>query len=144
MKFRFALQTDIPALAEIEKCQPRCAGWGKTGWQGEISQPASCIWCAEENAQLVGFVALRLAAGMCEILNVGVSPEFVRRGVGTALLTQALAWVRTHGGQRVTLEVGAGNTAAVALYRKAGLAEIGRRKQFYSSGEDALIMGGNL
>lgn len=144
MKFRFALQTDIPKLVAIEKRQPRCAGWGENGWQAELNQPAACIWCAEENARLMGFVALRLAAGMCEILNVGVSPEFVRRGVGTALLMQALAWVRTHGGQRVTLEVGAGNTAAVALYRKAGLTEIGRRKNFYSSGEDALLMGCDL
>ena len=38
------------------------------------------------------------------------------------------------------LEVSIGNQAALALYGKLGFQPVGRRRAYYSSGEDALIL----
>ena len=45
----------------------------------------------------------------------------------------------------ITLEVRAGNEAAMALYEKLGFTKVGRRKGYYSKGrEDAVLMDKKL
>jgi RimJ/RimL family protein N-acetyltransferase len=67
------------------------------------------------------------------------------RGVGTALLQAAIEWARGQGLHKLCLEVFAHNTAGIALYRKCGFAEEGRRVKQYrrANGElwDAIVMG---
>ena len=144
MNYRLAVLSDVPALSAIEKAQPRCAQWGELGWQTELAEKSSCIWCAQTGKQIAGFAALRLVAGVGEILNVGVSPDFTRRGIGVELVKRVLNWAREHGGRQITLEVGVCNGPAVALYQKAGFTQVGVRKNFYANNEDALIMGCSL
>lgn len=141
MIYRLATLADIPSLVAVEAEQPRCAGWGEKGWQIELAEPSARIWCAEENGTVVGFLALRLAAGVSEILNVGVSRTSLRRGVGRGLMRQALDWLRAQGGAQITLEVGAHNVPATQLYKQAGFSQVGVRKNFYPGNEDALILG---
>lgn len=54
------------------------------------------------------------------IQNVGVAPEFRRRGFGQALVLKALDGFRSLGLKRVYLEVTAANRPAVELYRQLG------------------------
>lgn len=66
-------------------------------------------------------------------------------GVGSALLLAAISRAREQGLHKLSLEVFAHNTAAIALYRKHGFAEEGRRARHYrrASGElwDSIVMG---
>ena len=48
------------------------------------------------------------------------------RGVGTALMTEALRWAREHRVERIELTVYPHNEAALALYRKFGFQQEGR------------------
>src|SRR5579864_8392509 len=67
------------------------------------------------------------------------------RGVGSALLLAAISLAREQGLHKLCLEVFAHNAAAIALYRKHGFAEEGRRARQYrrASGElwDSIVMG---
>jgi len=54
------------------------------------------------------------------IQNVGVVPEHRGFGLGRAVLLKALQGFRNQGAQRATLEVTAGNQAAVQLYLSMG------------------------
>lgn len=141
---RRLLPSDAPRLAQIEMLQPYSAHWGEKGFAEEIHNPYSFVWCWEEKGEICGFVALRHAAGFCEILNLAVAPQACRRGIGFKLVYFALAQVRAQGGERVTLEVNARNTAAIGLYKKLGLQTCGCRKKFYNGTDDALIMGADL
>ena len=49
------------------------------------------------------------------------------RGVGTALVAAAVEWARVQGLHKLTLGVFPHNEAAIALYRKFGFVEEGRR-----------------
>lgn len=144
MNYRLAQLSDVSALCQLEEAQPRAARWGKDGWQTEVTDSSSCIWCAEAENKITGFVALRLAAGVCEILNVAVAPQYCRRGIGQQLLLRALDWVRERGGKEITLEVATTNLPAVCLYQKVGFVQAGVRKKFYNGNEDALILKLNL
>ena len=54
------------------------------------------------------------------IQNLGIAPAHRGRGLGTALLLQALHGFRMAGLQRAILEVTAQNEAAIRLYRRLG------------------------
>lgn len=95
-------------------------------------------------AQPLGFVMGQAIAGEAELLTIAVSPQVRRQGLGQSLLAAFLAQARLRGADRALLEVAAGNTAAIALYRAAGFADAGRRKGYYhhpdGSREDALVL----
>ena len=140
MIIRRVTALDAKALAQLECTQPLCAQWGEDGWRREVNVASSRIWGAFETDRLVGFVALRLAAGFGEILNVGVCPQFCRQGIGFKLLTHTLHQAQREGAEQISLEVNIHNRAAISLYSKVGFLEVGRREKFYNGTDDALIM----
>jgi RimJ/RimL family protein N-acetyltransferase len=66
-------------------------------------------------------------------------------GAGSALLQATVEWARGQGLHKLCLEVFVHNSAAIALYRKYGFMEEGRRVKQYrrGSGElwDSIVMG---
>ena len=80
--------------------------------------------------------------------GMAVSREWRGRGVGSALLAAAIEKARREGLHKLALEVFPHNEAAIALYRRFGFVEEGRRVRHYrrASGElwDSVIMGLSL
>ena len=78
-------------------------------------------------------------------LGMAVAREWRGRGVGSALLAAAIEWARERGLHKLSLSVFPHNAAAMALYRKFGFVEEGRRIKHFrrASGElwDAVDMG---
>jgi RimJ/RimL family protein N-acetyltransferase len=74
-----------------------------------------------------------------------VGRDWRGRGVGSALVQAAIDWARAEGLHKLCLEVFPHNERAIALYRKFGFVEEGRRvKQIRrASGEiwDSIMMG---
>ena len=62
-------------------------------------------------------------------IGMMVAAAWRGRGVGTALVDAAIDWARERGLHKLTLSVFPHNDAAVALYRKLGFAEEGRREK---------------
>jgi ribosomal-protein-alanine N-acetyltransferase len=93
---------------------------------------------------LAGFALARIAADEAEILTIAVAPACQRRGLGGRLLAALLAELQDRGAAKLFLEVAVGNTAARALYARAGFQEAGRRRAYYAhlggTAEDALIL----
>jgi putative acetyltransferase len=66
------------------------------------------------------------------------------RGIGTALLNEALRWARWVGVEKLELTVYPRNAAAIALYRRFGFVEEGtlvRHSKKSSGYEDEVLMG---
>jgi ribosomal protein S18 acetylase RimI-like enzyme len=78
-------------------------------------------------------------------IGMAVARAWRGRGVGSALLKEAIEWARGRGLHKLSLSVFAHNTAAVGLYRKFGFAEEGLRVKHFrrASGElwDLIEMG---
>jgi ribosomal protein S18 acetylase RimI-like enzyme len=76
-------------------------------------------------------------------LGMGVAAGYRGQRIGKRLLEAALAAARKKGLTRVQLDVFAGNTVAVDLYRRAGFKEEGRRergRQVDGVYDDVLLM----
>lgn len=78
-------------------------------------------------------------------IGMGVGRHWRGRGVGSALMAAAIDWARAEGLHKLSLSVFAHNEPAIALYRKFGFVEEGRRLKHYrrQSGElwDTIEMG---
>jgi ribosomal protein S18 acetylase RimI-like enzyme len=75
------------------------------------------LWLCEEGDALVGVVGLEHDEDEMVIARLFVAPAFFRRGIGSALVAQALTQA---GGRRVRVGTGARNAPALALYARFG------------------------
>ncbi|HMN36840.1 MAG TPA: ribosomal protein S18-alanine N-acetyltransferase [Hyphomicrobium sp.] len=119
--------------------------WDETSIKSLLEHPASTslIAVAGDPKTIKGFVIAQLAADEAEVLSIGVAPDWQRAGLGQMLLEGLARASRKGEARRIFLEVAEDNAAALALYRKVGFRESGRRKKYYhrSGGvADALVL----
>jgi ribosomal-protein-alanine acetyltransferase len=118
--------------------------WDASTYVRLLQEPTSCAWLVrfEDPRASIGWIACHRVADEAEILRLGVLPPLRYQGWGQRLLDHALSQLAAAEVRTVFLEVRAGNSDALALYRKLGFRETGRRRGYYRDPpEDALLMG---
>jgi ribosomal-protein-alanine N-acetyltransferase len=124
--------------------------WDEASVRSLLEHPAatSLVAVAGNPKEAIGFVIGQLAADEAEILSIGVAPNWQRFGLAAGLLEGLIRAARRGDAKRVFLEVAEDNAPAIALYRRLGFVEAGRRKRYYdrAGGEkiDALTLVLNL
>jgi RimJ/RimL family protein N-acetyltransferase len=111
----------------------------------QFARSAAGSVVAVAGGQLVGLLHVEVSPYGFGELGMLVDRGWRGRGVGSALVAAAADWARGQGLHKLSLEVFAHNAAAIALYRKAGFTEEGRRVRQYrrANGElwDSVVMG---
>lgn len=102
-------------------------------------------WTARDAAGvLAGYYILMYAVDEAHLLDVAVAAGRQGQGLGRHLLDRIGARAREQGMESVLLEVRPSNERALAVYRRYGYREIGRRKGYYPAHggqrEDAIVM----
>lgn len=136
----------LRALAEgdLEAClalDQRSLGglWSAAQWHTELAdrrRPGLGLW---QEGQLVAMACGWLVLDELHITLVAVEPRRRRLGLGRRVLGALLEAGRRQGARHATLEVAAGNGAALALYATTGFRAAGRRRAYYRNGDDAVI-----
>ena len=131
----------LDAVAAIER---ECFSmpWSGAMLAEELYNDCAAYLVAEdEDERVAGYAGLQVILDEGYITNVAVCPERRRDHIASQLLNVFFDFAQAHKLRFITLEVRPGNTAAIALYRKFGFEEVGRRKNYYQKPkEDALIM----
>ncbi|MEO3427752.1 GNAT family N-acetyltransferase [Pelagibius sp. CAU 1746] len=142
---------DVALLAELyRRCFDPAAGgaFAGTPWSARslaevMALPgAFCLLATTEGPEgrePAGFLLAQVLFHDAELLTLGVLPERRRSGLGGRLLQAALAESARRGAGRMTLEVAESNAVAQALYRAAGFAEAGRRRNYYRLAGDGSL-----
>ena len=154
---RAATRDDLDALVEVHWAVAAEGRW--LGTETPFDRPAKRRSMAEtvESPQATMLVADAADEGVVGYLSVHLAPYGVAevgmalvqdwrgKGLGAALLKSAIDWAVEAGAHKMALEVWPDNEAAIALYRKAGFVEEGRKRRHYrrANGElwDAVLMG---
>ena len=138
--------TDANAVAAIH-AEGFARGWPASDIQRMIIDPAMVGDGATTSrwpGALSGFALSRLAADEAEILSIAVKRSERGKGVAAALMASHLSRVAERGARAIFLEVEDGNAAAIALYRRFGFHDVGRRQAYYrkpdGSAAHAIIM----
>ena len=140
MEIRKMTAREVPQVAELEKL---CFAmpWSEKSVAGELDNPLALWLVAMDGESLAGYVGSQTVMDETDMMNLAVTPQFRRQGVGEALVNALVASLKELGSRCLTLEVRDSNVPARALYAQRGFAEVGRRRGYYRDPrEDALIL----
>ncbi|MDP1871029.1 MAG: ribosomal protein S18-alanine N-acetyltransferase [Gallionella sp.] len=132
---------DLDAVLTVEQ-DVQAYPWTR----GNFSDALNCGYLCfidELAGEVRGYAVLMPGVGEAELLTIGVALAHQRKGLGRLMLAELLRMAAEKQLSRVFLEVRASNRAAIALYLRAGFAQIGLRRGYYrnaAGSEDALVM----
>ena len=130
----------VEAIADLEKV---CFSdpWSVKSVESELNNPLSLWLVAIDGDIVAGYIGSQTVLGEGDMMNLAVSPDYRRRGIGEGLVNALVKALSEKGATRLALEVRASNAPAIALYEKLGFDVAGRRPNYYRNPkEDALIM----
>ena len=149
--------TALVRLAEAVGAEPE--GWliSESGWRSVGAErrylravrrhPDAAIFVAEAEAGVVGRLSVARdphpASRHVADLGLMVAAPHRGRGIGTALLEEAVRWARGAGVRKLELHVFPHNEPAIRLYERFGFVREGFRRGHYRRGRqyvDAILM----
>lgn len=96
----------------------------------------------ESNNTIAGYACVWAFSDEVHINNFAVNPDFRRKGLGLKLISFIFDKFRDY--KIIFLEVRISNQPAISLYTKSGFEKYFIRKNYYSDGEDAIVMKKSL
>lgn len=144
-EFRPMSEADLDRVAALE-AELQAFPWSRGNFSDSLKVGHS-VWVCLLAGELIGFSVAMLVIDEAHLLTIGIAPAQQGRGYGAELLRRVMDNARSHGAQRLFLEVRPSNARAVDLYRHFGFRQIGLRKGYYPAAggrEDALIFDKEL
>lgn len=130
----------IPEILEIEKAS-NGSPWTERAFRNELGHQHGIFLVAHIEGKVAGYACAWILADEAHVTNIAVHPEHRRQGLGRKLILELLLRAQERGAICATLEVRAGNEAAIAMYEGLGFESCGRRKGYYPDNrEDAIVM----
>ncbi len=141
---------DAGALARLHASTFR-HGWSESEFERLLADPRVTCHVARGNGgagAVCAFIISRVVQDEAEILMVAVAQSERGRGLAGRMLARHLGRLAARGARKVFLEVDEGNKPALAVYARAGFAQVGRRPGYYAqpgrTAAAALILRRNL
>jgi ribosomal-protein-alanine N-acetyltransferase len=138
-------EADLGAVLRIER-EVHAHPWTAGNFSDALRSKYQCK-VYEYQGRMLGYAVMMLAVDEAELLDIAIDAAQQRQGWGRKLLEEMLVLARRRDMRRMVLEVRASNAAAINLYRNAGFADIGLRRDYYpaeNGREDAILMGREL
>ncbi len=133
-------EKDVDAVSRLEE-KTFSMPWSRSAFLEMITKEDAAYYVAELDGTIVGGCGVLLIAGEGNITNIAVDMALRNRGIGTRMLRYLIGEGEQKGLSAFTLEVRAGNAAAIHVYEKLGFRSEGIRPNFYEKPvEDAVIM----
>lgn len=114
--------------------------WTKSNLSDEIFKSNVLNLCINANSSLIGYCFSYIVSNEMFITNVCIHPDYRNKHLGTILLKNLLDKAKKISIKCVFLEVREKNFAAINLYKKLGFSQDCIRKNYYSNGDNALLM----
>ena len=134
-------EAHVASVAAIEK---ECFGvdaWSEKSVASELTNQLSLWLVAVDGDRVAGYVGSQTVCGETDMMNVAVTADYRRQGLGEKLVLALVEELRAMESHCLTLEVRDSNAPARALYEKLGFQQVGLRKNYYRNPrEDAHIL----
>jgi len=129
----------LTGVEALESDRPD-SSWTERTFRDEMGGRNRHYVVALVDGEVIGYAGLLVQAGEGHVTTLMVDPSHRRRGLATDLMNELIGAACYARCEAMTLEVSAGNQAAMALYRAFGFVEEGSRPNYYPDGTDAAIM----
>ncbi len=120
-------------------------------YESLLAELPEAFLVAEIERKLVGYIMCKIEYGFsnfkklgfvkkAHVVSVAVLPEHRKKGIGRALIEEAIAGVKLKKTDELYLEVRCSNNEAIRLYEKLNFVIKQRLRAYYRDGEDAYLM----
>jgi ribosomal-protein-alanine N-acetyltransferase len=139
MEIQTANLLDLTSLRKLEHDCFEKDAWPLLDLVAVLTWPEVVRLKATENGEMIGFAACdpNLTKSVAWISTIAVDPRWQRRGIGRTLLRACEERVKQ---PSIKLSVRMSNYGAIAMYEAEGYQTVEVWGQYYSDGEDALVM----
>ena len=137
---RWMIRRDMPEVLAIE------ADSFEFPWLEEdfirCLRQRNCIgMVAEHEDRVVGFMIYELNKTRIQVLNFATAADFLRKGVGTQMVSKLIGKLSAQRRTRITLEVRETNLPAQLFFRSVGFRAVSVLREYYEdTPEDAYLM----
>lgn len=140
-RIRPLTEQDLPEMLSIER-QAHSHPWSE-GIFRDCLKSGYRFSGVDGRAGLSAFCVVTNQFDEAHLVNICVSPDCQRIGLGRKLLRHLIDEAKSDGMERLLLEVRQSNKKALRLYRSEGFERIGVRRGYYPSAqgrEDAVVL----
>lgn len=132
-------EDDILKIVELENSTLNTS-LGYDMLKSSLENEMAYFFVLEENENILGYISTMFDGEIVEILNFCVDKNSQHKGLGTKILSFIDNFFYTLKAKSMILEVRDKNVNAIKIYEKFGFEKIHVRKNYYSNGDDALIL----
>lgn len=133
--------SDLDGVCDIENSS-FSVPWSRNSFEQAIADESNFLLvCEADDNSIAGYVDTWCVLDEATIANIAVRGDMRKKGIGAALLKEALYIAKKRNISAVTLEVRKSNVTAISLYTGFGFEAVGVRPGYYEKpAEDAVIM----
>ena len=118
--------------------------WSSNILKKELESDNSFLFVAKYDDEIVGFASIWCVLEEAHLTNIVIKRAYRKRGFATEFLSYLFEFCKNSGMNTLTLEVNSHNQPAFLLYKKLGFTVVGKRPNYYSNNQDAILMTKNL
>lgn len=134
---------DILKIVELEESTLNTS-LGALMLKDSLENEMAYFFVDEENEKILAYISTMFDGSCVEILNFCVKKELQHKGLGTKMLSFINNYFYQLKAKNMILEVRNNNISAINIYEKFGFKKIHVRKNYYSNGDDALVLNKEL
>ena len=113
--------------------------WTKKQWQSEFNKIGVKAVAVVIQKKIIGIYVVQTIIDEVQINYFSIKQNFRRKGYGSFLMTYLVKECEKLNIKKLILEVSENNSIAEIFYRKFNFFTVGRRKNYYKDGADAIL-----
>ena len=113
--------------------------WTKKQWQSEFNKSGTKVVAIFLKKKIIGIYVAQIIIDEAQISYFSIRQKFRRKGFGSQLMTFLIKDCEKLNIKKLLLEVAETNSIAEIFYCKFKFLTVGRRKNYYKCGADAVL-----
>ena len=113
--------------------------WTKRQWENELKKVGVKTIAILIGKEIIGIYVINLIIDEAQINYFSIKKTFRRKGYGSYLMNYLITQCEKLNIKRLLLEVSETNSSAEFFYNKFNFLTVGRRKNYYKNGSDAIL-----
>ena len=113
--------------------------WNQKQWLSEIKKKGVKVFALFLSTKVIGVTVIQVVIDEAQLHYFSIHPEFRRNGYGSLLMKNLINKCENLRLKKILLEVSEGNSIAKKFYFKFNFFTVGKRRNYYRDGSDAIL-----
>ena len=113
--------------------------WTKKQWESELKKRGVKVFAILIKKKIIGLYVIHTIIDEAQINFFSIKKNFRRKGYGSYLMKYLIKECEKLNIKKLLLEVSETNSTAEIFYSKFNFLTVGRRKNYYKDGTDAIL-----